>query len=187
MSEDIVFGCVALEVCTSSLDDICFGNVEVGNCSGIDETAKILDVCSVDRTCDFQSFLACCKQGRECTSLVNVDFCRSPQHRIVAEQGEKLFRYKYPIEIVYGSVGVEDVVAENINVYPNPAKSVVNVYAENLNKVTVYNSVGQLVYTENVDEDNLVIDVASWTNGLYYINLETKSGAKSSQKIVVNK
>ena len=105
----------------------------------------------------------------------------------VAEQGEKLFKYNYPVEVAFGSVGVEDVTAENINVYPNPAKSVVNVYAENLNKVTVYNSIGQVVYTEVAGSDNLMINVESWTNGLYYINLETKSGVKSSQKVIVNK
>ena len=105
----------------------------------------------------------------------------------VAEQGKHLFRYECPVEVVFGSVGVEDVVAENINVYPNPAKSVVNVYAENLNKVTVFNSIGQIVYTEDTTSDNLMINVESWTNGLYYINLETENGVKSSQKVVVNK
>ena len=106
----------------------------------------------------------------------------------VAGQGEKLFRYKYAVEVSYGSVGVEDVVAEeNINVYPNPAKSVVNVYAENLNKITVYNSIGQMVYTQVADSDNMMINVELWTNGLYYINLETKSGATTSQKVIVNK
>ena len=106
----------------------------------------------------------------------------------VAEQGEKLFRYEYPVEIVYGSAGIEDVVVENnVSVYPNPAKSVVNVYAESLNKVTVYNSVGQVVYTQVADSDNVMINVESWTNGLYYINMETKAGVKSSQKVIVNK
>lgn len=106
----------------------------------------------------------------------------------VAEQGEKLFRYEYPVEIVYGSAGIEDVVVENnVSVYPNPAKSVVNVYAESLNKVTVYNSIGQVVYTQVADTDNVMIDVESWTNGLYYINMETKAGVKSSQKVIVNK
>ena len=105
----------------------------------------------------------------------------------VAEQGTKQFKYNYPVEVIYGSVGVEDVVAENINVYPNPAKSVVNVCAENLNKVTVYNSVGQVVYTQVADSDNVMLNVESWTNGLYYINLETKAGVKSSQKVIVNK
>ena len=106
----------------------------------------------------------------------------------VAEPGEKLFRNEYHVEVLFdGTYAIEDVVAENVNIYPNPAKSVVNVYAENLNKVTVYNSIGQMVYTQTADTDNMMINVESWTNGLYYINLETKSGAKSSQKVIVNK
>ena len=106
----------------------------------------------------------------------------------VAEPGENLFRNESYVEVLFdGTYAIEDVVAENVNIYPNPAKSVVNVSAENLNKVTVYNSIGQVVYTQDADSDNMMIDVESWTNGLYYINLETKSGATSSQKVVVNK
>ena len=56
-----------------------------------------------------------------------------------------------------------------------------------MNKVTVYNSVGQVVYTQVADSDNVMINVESWTNGLYYVNLETKAGVKSSQKVIVNK
>ena len=44
-----------------------------------------------------------------------------------------------------------------------------------------------MVYTQVADSDNMMINVESWTNGLYYINMETKSGAKSSQKVIVNK
>ena len=106
----------------------------------------------------------------------------------VAEPGEYLFRNEFNVEVLFdGTYAIEDVVAENVNIYPNPAKSVVNVYAENLNKVTVYNSIGQMVYTQIADTDNMMINVESWTNGLYYINLETKSGATSSQKVIVNK
>ena len=107
---------------------------------------------------------------------------------VVAEPGEKPFRNEYYVEVLFdGTYAIEDVVEENVNVYPNPAKSVVNVYAENLNMVTVYNSIGQMVYTQTADSDNMMINVESWTNGLYYINLETKAGAKSSQKVIVNK
>ncbi len=107
---------------------------------------------------------------------------------VVAEPGERLFRDKYVVEVVHGTVGVEDIATyENIKVYPNPVKSVLNVYAENLNKVTVFNAMGQLVYTETIDSDNLMIDVESWTNGLYYVNLETNNGVISSQKVIVNK
>lgn len=106
---------------------------------------------------------------------------------VVAKPGELPFRYQYIMEFVYGSLGVEDVVVKDVDVYPNPAKSVINVYAENLSKVSVYNSVGQLIYTQVADTDNVIINVESWTNGLYFVNMVTKSGVKSSQKVIVNK
>ena len=112
----------------------------------------------------------------------------SKKNKIVtAKPGELPFRNQYVIELAYGSLGIEDVVVKDVNVYPNPAKSIVNVYAENLNRVSVFNNIGQLVYTSTTDSDELVINVESWTNGLYYINLETKDGAVSSQKVIVNK
>lgn len=106
---------------------------------------------------------------------------------VSGKDGENEFTYQYVVELAYGSVGVEDVVAENVEIYPNPAKSVLNVNAASLNKVTVFNSIGQVVYVANVNSDEHVINVESWSNGLYYINLETNDGVISSQKVIVNK
>ncbi|MBE6338300.1 MAG: T9SS type A sorting domain-containing protein [Lentimicrobiaceae bacterium] len=106
---------------------------------------------------------------------------------VSGKDGENEFTYQYVVELAYGSVGVEDVVAENVEIYPNPAKSVLNVNAANLNKVTVFNSIGQVVYVANANSDEHVINVESWSNGLYYINLETNDGVISSQKVIVNK
>lgn len=107
---------------------------------------------------------------------------------VSGKDGENEFTYQYVVELVYdSSVGVEDVVAENVEIYPNPTKSVLNVNAANLNKVTVFNSIGQVVYVANVNSDKHVINVESWSNGLYYINLETNDGVISSQKVIVNK
>lgn len=107
---------------------------------------------------------------------------------ISGKDGVNEFTYQYMVELLYDKpVGVEDVKTENVEVYPNPAKSVVNVNAANLSKVTVFNSIGQVVYVEDVSSDEHVINVESWSNGLYYINLETKDGVISSQKVIINK
>lgn len=108
---------------------------------------------------------------------------------ISGKDGENEFTHQYVFEFTYGStsVGVEDVMTENVEIYPNPAKSVLNVNAANLNKVTVFNSIGQVVYVANANSDEHVINVESWSNGLYYINLETNDGVISSQKVIVNK
>lgn len=108
---------------------------------------------------------------------------------ISGKDGENDFTHQYVFEFTYGStsVGVEDVMTENVEIYPNPAKSILNVNAANMNKVTVFNSIGQVVYVANTNSDEHVINVESWSNGLYYINLETNDGVISSQKIIVNK
>jgi hypothetical protein len=98
------------------------------------------------------------------------------------------FRYAFPIELKYSGEGVEDVEAvRNVNVYPNPTNSIINVSAENITKVTVYNGMGQMVYSESNECDVVKINVESWTNGMYFVNVETADGNHSLQKVVVNK
>lgn len=98
------------------------------------------------------------------------------------------FKYEFPIELKYSGVNVEEVESlNNINIYPNPATSVINVTANNLKKINVYNAVGQLIFTEDTTSDNVSVDTQNWTNGLYYVTIETIDGNNSSQKIIVNK
>ena len=98
--------------------------------------------------------------------------------------------FKYALNVdLYSStvVAVEDVICKDVNVYPNPATSVINVSYSNMKTVSVYNAIGQLIYTENAETDNVIIDTDSWTNGMYYVNVELLDGSKSSQKIIVNR
>ena len=98
--------------------------------------------------------------------------------------------FKYALNVdLYSStvVAVEDVICKDVNVYPNPATSVINVSYSNMKTVSVYNAIGQLIYTENAETDDVIIDTDSWTNGMYYVNVELLDGSKSSQKIIVNR
>lgn len=107
---------------------------------------------------------------------------------VSGKTNENTFRYEYIIELSFGTVGIENVeFNKDMNVFPNPAKSVINVAAPNLNKVTVFNALGQIVYTEMSDTDNVMINVETWSDGLYYVNIETIDGISTSQKVIVNK
>lgn len=98
------------------------------------------------------------------------------------------FRYEYPVEITYSGESVENVeIVNNVDIYPNPASSTINVSAENLNSIKVYNAVGQLIYSENATSDDVMIDAQKWTNGFYYVTVETAGGNKVSQKVIVSK
>ena len=54
-------------------------------------------------------------------------------------------------------------------------------------KVTVYNSIGQMIFAQDASSDVMTISTESMTNGIYYVTIETAEGATSTQKVVVNK
>ncbi len=97
------------------------------------------------------------------------------------------FRYEMSFEIYSETVGVNDVVEKQSVIYPNPANNEINVFVENMTKVAVYNSVGQMVYSQNANADVMTISTESMTNGIYYVTIETSEGTTSTQKVVVNK
>lgn len=98
------------------------------------------------------------------------------------------FRYEFAFEFDNKSVNVEEIESLNdVNIYPNPASSVINVTATNLTKIKIYNAVGQLIHNEEVSSDNVTVDTQDWTNGFYYVTVETANGNSTSQKIIVNK
>lgn len=107
---------------------------------------------------------------------------------ITGSSNSNNFRYEFSFEFTNNAVSVNEVESlNNINIYPNPASSAINVTAENLNSIKVYNAVGQLIYAENATSNNIMIDAQNWTNGFYYFTVETTDGNKVSQKVIVNK
>ena len=107
---------------------------------------------------------------------------------ITGSSNSNNFRYAISFELTNNSVDVEEIEnINNVNIYPNPASSTINVSAENLNTIKVYNAVGQLIYAENATSDNVKIDAQNWANGFYYVTVETTDGNKVSQKVIVNR
>lgn len=81
-----------------------------------------------------------------------------------------------------------------LNIFPNPASEKVNIFMnyegnENLN-VVITNSVGKEVYrTGNAfvqGETNLEIPVSQWSNGIYFVQFQSKDGTKV-ERISVNR
>lgn len=75
-------------------------------------------------------------------------------------------------EFVYGSSSSLNDMAELMNtvVYPNPARDYVNVTSKvNMTKVELYNTLGQVVYTSNVNANTVNVPVSSLNNGTYFV------------------
>jgi hypothetical protein len=80
------------------------------------------------------------------------------------------------------AVSVEEVSATDLIIYPNPAKTTVNISAfSNIQRVEVYNLVGQLVVSQNFNAELVNINVADLNNGLYIAKVITTEGTMTQK------
>lgn len=64
----------------------------------------------------------------------------------------------------------------SISVYPNPTNGMVSVEAEGLNRVTVMNALGQILFAAPTDSEKAVFDLSQYGVGLYLICIGTENG-----------
>lgn len=68
--------------------------------------------------------------------------------------------------------------SERINLYPNPTSDFVNIEIVDMDfqqvKLSIFNNLGQQVYAQNINENKseLQINVANWSDGVYFIKIE---------------
>ena len=71
--------------------------------------------------------------------------------------------------------GVNDM-AESLRIYPNPTSSMLNVEAKDLRSVAVYNSLGQLMMSKEVQGNNVQLSIDGMENGVYFLRVTSQSG-----------
>ncbi|NOY49351.1 MAG: T9SS type A sorting domain-containing protein, partial [Chlorobi bacterium] len=72
-----------------------------------------------------------------------------------------------------------------ISVYPNPASDYIQVGSNGeISNVTIVNTVGQVVFNQNVGVNTLRVSTESLPNGVYFVNIKTATGT-TTQKIVI--
>ena len=75
--------------------------------------------------------------------------------------------------------------------FPNPAQQqltikIVNALIESSKQITVYNTLGEIVYHQKINSNNFAIATDSWANGVYFMMMETGNQV-TSKKFVVNR
>lgn len=77
--------------------------------------------------------------------------------------------------------GVENI-EQNILLYPNPTNGLLNIESDyNIELIKIYNAIGQLIILSENPQNT--IDLSSFENGIYFIEIKTESGTKT-QKII---
>ncbi|MBQ9254524.1 MAG: T9SS type A sorting domain-containing protein [Bacteroidales bacterium] len=66
-------------------------------------------------------------------------------------------------------LGLSEQNANTLSVYPNPAKDVLNINADNIQSVSIFNAMGQKVYNSANSDGN--INISNLENGVYFLNV----------------
>lgn len=87
--------------------------------------------------------------------------------------------------VTYTGISKNQEVLNNILFYPNPTKNKILIDAENSDleraKITIYNSIGQPVFSMDNFKSNQEINLTGLAAGLYYIKIQKDSYQKTSK------
>ena len=80
------------------------------------------------------------------------------------------------LKVYYSPTDVTEMETSSAYLFPNPADQSINVEAEGITHVTVYNMLGQLAYEADVDGNRMKINVSEWNEGIYLMKIQTGMG-----------
>ncbi|MBQ3845233.1 MAG: DUF2436 domain-containing protein [Bacteroidales bacterium] len=115
---------------------------------------------------------------------------------ITAEDYEEHTYYVFYVDAQYGMSCPASVVyavqpesvEENaiINaIYPNPTSGDLHINATAMKHISIINAMGQVVYNQDVNADEMVIDMAKFESGVYMVNIITENGSSVKRVTVV--
>jgi murein DD-endopeptidase MepM/ murein hydrolase activator NlpD len=71
-----------------------------------------------------------------------------------------------------GAMGIDQTANSNtqLTIYPNPANNNVKIYSgTELGLITLYNSLGEIIYSEKINSKECQIDLSIFSNGIYFL------------------
>jgi len=84
------------------------------------------------------------------------------------------------------STGLETPNNQNFSIYPNPTTGIVTIEGAKDSKITVYNMIGEAIYTNDNATAITTIDLSSFSVGNYFVKIINNEGV-STQKIILTK
>ncbi len=89
---------------------------------------------------------------------------------------------------VTATVGIDDVDALSVNLYPNPTSRFLTVEsAEGISEVVIYNGIGQQVISRRNEGNSLQLDLGSLAAGSYTLRIVGNDNHQTTRKFIVNK
>jgi sugar lactone lactonase YvrE len=92
------------------------------------------------------------------------------------QTGDALVVHDAPVTnfTIINNLGVETIKSDEFVLYPNPVKDFLLIKGNSIvNKVTVFNSLGQFLFEKNQNNDEFSLDLSDLSTGNYFITVES--------------
>ena len=89
------------------------------------------------------------------------------------------------VEVDYVMINITAIQENAIDakVFPNPTNGVLNIHAEDMMSVTLFNMMGQKVFEQNVESDEYILDMTDMEKGVYTLKVVSRKG-EMTQRIL---
>jgi hypothetical protein len=77
------------------------------------------------------------------------------------------------MEEIVSTINVTEIEENNISIYPNPVKDLVKIQGNNINNISIYNSVGVLVEKIEVRDNEVEINMNNYNTGIYFVQVNS--------------
>lgn len=93
---------------------------------------------------------------------------------------------QFYLHVYYSPTDVDENENIALNIYPNPADKTLQIEAEGMTKVIIFNMIGQVAFETECDSESLLVNVADWSDGLYVVHINSKGGSVSRRLSIVH-
>ena len=114
-----------------------------------------------------------CKGELDVVAFVHGDIAKSAK-RMVHNTAQATIDVISDVEYSY---------AEDMNIYPNPTDGKLNTEVELMTRITIFNTMGQVVYDNEVVSDKETIDMTNYQGGMYLLRITTENGVMTERVV----
>src|SRR5574344_768660 len=85
------------------------------------------------------------------------------------------------------AVGIDNIIANNVSIYPNPCSNFVNISSENeISNISFVNILGKEIFTDNIKSTSTTISLEKFPKGIYFIKIIDSKGNLTLKKLFVD-
>jgi hypothetical protein len=106
----------------------------------------------------------------------------APNQNVFAEDGVSVIA-----DLKMGVTSISEFGADlTASLYPNPATDVVNIETNfEIKSIKVVNYVGQVVFNQNVNQNDFQINTSNYGSGMYFVQIENNEGVVITKRLTI--